>query len=236
MIEKLEDIINTLGYFENKRIICAFDWDNTISLRNGCNFPLRDGQNTVQVMEILNDINVMWFVLTSRYAGMDVNTPSIQKLIPSSYDKIKLFNNCIKAGIDQKYTVLPPLKVQAQKGYKGLNPPDVVSIKLRTENNLEDTALIYGNVVYSGSSKGQSNKGKALIKLMANGILPTAMMFDFFIFVDNDMDHINSVIDEFNKAGLENKIVPIYYPQEPLLMMDDSCDLNFRLDECLMSK
>lgn len=247
-IREIGNISEILGFIKDlggKRVICGFDWDNTISMRNGCNVPLRDGNVTIETMDALNKMNVMWFIATSRYAGVNVEAPIIQKLLKQRMDELsssgqgRTFNECVKTGVQEKYNALPPLAQQAQVGYAGLNPPDVTAIRLLDEKESPDTALIYGNVIYSGG-RGKdftSNKGRAFVKLMANGILPAANMFDVLIFVDNDLEHIKAVIKEFDNSGFGDKLLPIYYPQLPMTLPEDSsCGVVFDISNCLTGK
>lgn len=246
-VKRISDIAEVLTYIENlggKRVICAFDWDNTISERNGCDLPLRDGIETIQTFDDLNKMGVQWFISTSRYAGVNVETQMIKEVfserknILSRSGEGRTFNECIRDGVKAKYVALPALKGQAAVGYSGINPSNVVAIKLRDEKGLPDTALIYGNVVYSGGGGYgyKSNKGRAFVRLMANGILPAANMFDVFIFVDNDMPHIEAVISEFDNSGFGDKVLALHYPQLPSnLPANELCGPRFDLEGCLIN-
>jgi hypothetical protein len=244
-IENIHDILAIINHLHGMRVICAFDWDNTISLRNGCNLPLREGRDTSETLQTLNNLGVMWFIATSRYSGFDFDTPPIKDLLNQNVGELtdseqkRIFNQCVITGVHQKYIALPPLAHQAMVGYSGLNPQDVVSIRISDRGENPNNVLIYGNVIYSGGlgKDNSSNKGRAFVKLMANGILPSSNLFDAFIFVDNDIGHIQAVIDEFDSSGFGYKLLPIYYPQLPFtLPADRSCSNIFGISGCLIGK
>lgn len=220
-IGQLMSVVHTL---DGKRVVCALDWDNTISRVNGCNFPLRDPE-TLPVTQALNEMNITWFILTSRYGGLSADDPMVQQVLRSrgiystSMSDTEVFNECVRWSVEELQQALPSLYEQSQKGFAGLNPPEVRTVHLSHYGGAEP-ALVYGSVVYSGPGAQSSNKGRSVIKLMANGVIPTANMFDHFIFVDNDVMHLSAMVQAFTRAGIRDKLIALYYPQDPQLEMD----------------
>jgi hypothetical protein len=239
-ISNIGQLMGIVHQLNGKRVVCALDWDNTISRVNGCNFPLRD-RETLPVTQALNDMNITWFILTSRYGGISVDDPAVQEILTSrgylntrSWSADEIFNECVRWSVEELHESLPSLKEQSLKGFVGLNPPDVQTVRLSHYTGSEP-ALVYGSVVYSGPGAASSNKGRSVIKLMANGVIPTANMFDYFIFVDNDIMHLSAMVQAFTRMGILDKLIALHYPQEPLLEVGDGgvCQASLDLLQCL---
>lgn len=237
-ITNINQILGIVNELTGERIVCALDWDNTISQANGCNLPLRD-TDTIAVTQTLNDMDITWFILTSRYGGMNLQDPMVQHILRAQnlreedLTDNEIFKQCVRWSVDNLHESLPPLQEQSQKGFSGLNPNDVHIVNLSHYGG-EEPAIIYGSVVYSGGGIGSSNKGRSVIKLMANGIIPTASMFDYFIFVDNDIMHLSAMVQAFTRAGILHKLIPLWYPQEPLLEEPTpTCTGSLALHMCL---
>ena len=237
-INHISEIINIVSYLKDKYILGAFDWDNCISLTDGCNLPLRDpklevnprffnpvkdngdGKKVLETFNSLNDYNVNWFVLTARLGG-DGSKEIIETTdFPRKFtqdDKVARVNKCVIDSVNDIWKILPFNNHKYQSGSRlfPLIPTEMRHLEIISGKRSEFTTFIYGGVIYSGSSTSDSNKGRALIKSIIFGILPDPDDFDYIIFVDNDDYNIKSVIDEFNKVGLRHKLIPIYYPQNP---------------------
>jgi hypothetical protein len=96
-------------------------------------------------------------------------------------------------------------------------------------------SIAYGNVIFAGSTTGKVNKGPAIINYMARGLLPSGLNFDHFIYVDNDLKYVNSVIDFFTRSGMRHKLIAIHYPQKPILNQKDLCTSDFDIFNCFGS-
>jgi hypothetical protein len=229
-------------------VICGFDYDNVISYRDGCELPLRDplttngipiimrrlpfngnGKRTIETFEKLNDMGITWFILTSRLKGLDANSLPIKSLLGEREDPQAHFNSCIRNWVDHMRSTLPPLQKQTQIGYKALYPDDVLTVDLHP-----NSAVIYKNIIFAGGEYNSfTDKGRVIESLMAQGTLPQATSFDYFLFVDNDLNHINSVIKSFRNIGSLTKLIAIHYPQTPLLDSNAACEkLSYKLIEC----
>lgn len=253
-ISQIVDIVDTL----HGTIIIAFDWDNCISLVDGCNLPLRDpldpddprengnGERVLETFDALNQRRIKYFVITSRLKGLNIElimgkTNLFGARTPYPYRRVRALE-CIKEHAMAFHEALPFLSKDIHNNpIQGLNPPDPVIKEHRRDGLRYAYSIIFENIIFAGSSSKthRSNKGYALVHYMANGILPTADQFDHFIFVDNEMRHINNVISAFEEAGFQDKLIPIYYPQDPMFNVianKELCTSMHDIDACFGQK
>jgi len=125
-----------------------------------------------------------------------------------------------------------------------LNTNDLISL---IDTNGKCNIHFTGNVVLAGGMtfilensalKPLSCKGYAFKKLIDNNILPE---FNTFVFVDNDMIHLNGIIMKFKemkatgRLNKDVKLLAIYYPQTPVVNKQDDCNA-YDLDKCIMKR
>ncbi len=192
---------------ETPKILVAFDWDNTISMVDGCELPLRE-ENTKEVIENLaTHLNTKIFVLTSRLNGGNVDQVGKNSLI-----------------IAKRMHQALPILTQSTP-LKGVG-----DFQIKDTNNY----VLYDNgIVFAGSSDNDKScstsgscKGKALAQLIDGVDIQTGENefkkvnlgeFDVLIFVDNDRGHLDAVQEAFAQRPDREKIHLIYYKQNPKL-------------------
>lgn len=248
-IREVLDIIDGL----DGRIIIGFDWDNCISLINGCNLPLRDsvddvynngdGDLVLRVFEELNQAKIPFFVMTSRLKGYSLDDfANTDEYFPGLDDwEIRRSRTieCVKRNVRSMHRALPFLSPEEHNNpLPGLNPREPEVVVHKRHGIAYASSIIFENIIFAGSHGGlyRSNKGFALINYMILGILPAANKFDHFIFVDNDMMHVNNIIHAFDDAGIRDKLIILYYPQHPELNMQNArnlCMSSTSLKGCL---
>jgi hypothetical protein len=203
-IQHINQLSPLVEYLRNKKVVAAFDWDNCISLTNGCNLPLRDpnttinskyfdqvannqsGENTVEFFNLLNDFNVNWFILTARMRGDGYkeieNSYKFDDISPENINR--KISHCIGLATHSIWEALPPFNYH---NYSMLSPlftnDNVIELKhtdIIKQKEHTFTTCICNNIVYAGSSSKHvdSNKGKALIRLMIYNLLPSVDDFD----------------------------------------------------------
>jgi hypothetical protein len=233
---------------ENSNVLIGFDWDNTVSLENGCNTPLREGDTTLDFFKQVNDLNIPWFVLTARLRGdslledtyyteplyitFDLDDDDTQDFgewislplapphteAPSVNDKKERRKRCVRKFVKGMHKALPPL--DNASNIAGLYP----TLPQAIETPDYQTIIIYKGIVFAGGGKGI-----ALNKLLDDNVLPND--FDRFVFVDNDRGHVNSVIQAFTERGQREKLLAVHYNQDPLLRCET--ERHFSISKCL---
>lgn len=239
VINHMEELTEITSYIANKKVIAGFDWDNCISLTNGCNLPLRDpkksgdrkhdpvstnsdGKRTIKFFNFLNENNINWFVLTARLNGDGFDEIVNTTEFPITYsimDKINKINNCIFKGTSIMWEALPGCfenhkHSEISKLFTNNNVIELTHIDIIKNVPEKFTTYLCNNVIYAGASgRITSNKGRAFIRMIIHNYLPND--FDYVMFVDNDDYNLHAVIDEFTKVGLRHKLLPIFFPQNP---------------------
>lgn len=61
-----DQVSNIRKIYPNAKIVTVFDWDNTVSLINGCELPLREENTKEAIQSLVDDFQVNLFILTSR--------------------------------------------------------------------------------------------------------------------------------------------------------------------------
>lgn len=227
--DEIKIILEDLNPNKN-RIIMGFDWDNCISLYNGCQSPLRENEITIDVFDYINKMNILWFIITARFGGDD---PSTSINFDEAPDEIKLSHSgiCIKKMVDSMYEELSPMVNRINVGR--LDTENVLIIKHEFGGISDENcaySIINRGVVFAGGRSDNFNKGKAILNYMAMGFLPPVMDWDVFIFVDNDLDNVIKVENAFRAGGFSNKLITVYYPQIPLLY--GKCNNNYNPKRC----
>lgn len=192
---------------ETPKIAVAFDWDNTISMVDGCELPLRE-ENTKEVIDnLVTLLNAKIFVLTSRLDG-----GSVDQVGKNALNMAKRMHQALPI-----LTQSTPLK-------------GVGDFQIKDTNS----HVLYDNgIVFAGSSDDDnpcstsgSCKGKALAQLIDGVDIQTGEKeykkvnlgeFDVLIFVDNDKGHLDAVQEAFAQRPDKDKIHLIYYKQNPKL-------------------
>jgi hypothetical protein len=232
-IKQVIDIIDDI----KTPIVIGFDWDNCISLSNGCNFPFREDDITSNVFKQLNKKNIPWFVMTSRLQGISYNTQILKQINPKL--TLQQFNQCIINMINNMELFLKELD--------HYNTPKLNTPTLTTFVDIDDKCNIHftKNVVFAGGIsyyydllskrlKILTCKGYAFKKMVENNLLPR---FKTFIYVDNDIVHLNAIITifkELKKLNLVDKdvnLICLFYPQIPLISSLENCDV-YDIDKC----
>ena len=226
-IDHIQQIIPILDSLTGT-IIVAVDWDNCISLTDGCDYPLRDplfpykdplangdGQAVHDTFKELNIKKIPWFIITARLHGNSALDLTYHRSIDTIYAKTECFNRCIISATDAMHDVLPELSKQ-----NVLTPS---SPELGKYNS-----IIYNNIVFAGGNQS-SNKGPVLIYNIKYGKLNG---FDYIVFIDNDYQNIVNVAHAFKEQGLRKKLITIYYPQFPQLINKPSFNNKYQTHKC----
>lgn len=232
-IHKFNEITNIISELnpETNKIIIGFDWDNCISLYNGCQSPLRDGVETTETLDYINDLQILWFIITARFGGKDPSTKSAFNQQQNDTTSTSHAGICIGNMVESMYEELPPMKDRIPVGK--IDTDDVLLIKHQFgASNVEKTGytIINNGVIFAGGKTDNFNKGKAIISYMAMGYLPPVIDWDYFVFVDNDLTNVIQVENAFKVNGFYDKLITIYYPQTPLLY--GTCQNSYNASQC----
>lgn len=235
-ITEIKNIIDSLeGY-----IMAAFDWDNCISLTDGCNLPLRDpitddlngsGDQVLEFFDYLNKINIPWFIITARLKGRNED----YYFNDTAYLKKYYFNSYIISEVHSMMEALPPLHLK-NRTQKVMSPEIIKHISYKDPDlpPYINHSIRYHNIIFAGGRCSETtNKGPVLIYYIRHDIIPNN--FDYFLFIDNDIKHINSVISSFTQYGLRDKLIAIYYPQNPYLIrqLPIGTSVNYKIGPCI---
>jgi hypothetical protein len=226
-ITHIQQIISILDSL-NGRIIVAVDWDNVISLSDGCDLPLRDpiypyedplfngdGQAVHDTFKELNARSIPWFIITARLHGNSALDLTYHKSLDTIYAKTACFNSCIINATDAMHEALPELSKQ-----NILTPS---SPELGKYNS-----ITYNNIVFAGGQP-TSNKGPILIDNIKRKRLKN---FDYLVFIDNDYQNIVNVANIFKDEGLRKKLITIYYFQYPQLTSSKTSNSRYQTHKC----
>lgn len=224
-INHIQQIIPIIDSLKGS-IIVAVDWDNCISLTDGCDLPLRDpiepynnptnngnGRAVHQTFRELNSKNIKWFIITARLHGNSALDLSYHKSIDTIYAKTACFNSCIINATNAMHDALPELSKQ-----KLLTP---VKPELGKYNS-----ITYNNIIFAGGSNG---KAKVLIDNIKHKKLNN---FTYLIFIDNDYQNILSVSNAFKTHGIRDKLISIFYPQFPQLTSSNISNSKYQTYKC----
>lgn len=251
-IDHISQILDIIDELDGK-IIVGLDWDNCISLVDSCNRPLRDPLNAENsyengdgklVLDTFDELNrrmIPFFVITSRLKGYNISDiVRRNELFPNNNivaSRVTRTLECIKENVRAMHDALPPLAPQYDKNQiSGLNPKEPRIMLHKRNGTPYASSIFFENVIFAGSQRLMypSNKGGALTNYMRLGIIPSN--FDYFIFVDNEMRHIQNVISAFEDDQILDKLISVYYPQQPLLTSRanrDLCTDYHLLEDCL---
>jgi hypothetical protein len=250
-ITHIDQIISYILPKFSGRIIIGFDWDNCISLISGCYLPLRDpitiktngdGTRVLETFEELNQRQIPYFVITSRLQGLSIEQISQNiNWFPSNYqEEQRTYRtiNCIKESIKFMQEAVPQLSPNViNNQLPGLNPSEPIVIPHKHLGEIYATSIVFENVIFAGSEYKAlyHNKGKAIINCMALGILPSADQFDYFICVDDTKQQLDSIKNAFEEAGIDHKLICIWYPQRPMIRDKNLCIHRPNIDNCLLN-
>ncbi len=190
LLNSFDSIIDVLNPFieEEKQILLVLDWDNTMTLENGKNVPLREGATTKEVFVRLQELGVKTIVLTSRLNGQSLQCPG------------EYGQEIIKEAIN--YTLVGPKEndIDIKKsGALGDNSYEEFQIE-----HTDCHVVIQDQFVFAGPYKGE-----ALMEILSSPRLACAP--DVIVFVDDQMANIESVeasLKDTNYSG-----ILFYYPE-----------------------
>lgn len=209
-ITSFEQIFDYIQPFigKNKEILLVLDWDNTITKINGESTPMREGEYTKVVLELLQDLGVKAMILTARLNGQslehpkDVTREKIQQAIADTLNGLEL------------------------------NEIDLQKSAALSSNNYEEFYLehtdchvvIQNQFVFAGCYKGE-----ALLAILSSPRLDFAP--DVIVFVDDQYPNIESVRDALMDTLYS--VVLLHYPDPEAdnqgvsgsLICDESLDL-----------
>jgi hypothetical protein len=231
-----------------KRVYVASDWDNCITMYDGCNLPLRDGEDTKNFFSMLNEIGIPWFVLTSRYHGIkreeiasslvvQAEKASGRRFDVPNMDKlIEYTSNCLAKDVLDMISALPALDPSVNRLTGNIGSVDTLVIYDLPMYQKDELIILHRNVVFAGTRNPSeearnSNKGIAFDLMIKRGMLPQPDSTDYFIFMDNDLPKIQDVIQAAELIGIRDKLIPIYYPQEP--RAQGICQSTYDISACM---
>lgn len=225
-INHIQEIIPILDSLKGN-LILAVDWDNCVSLTDGCDYPLRDplypyndsllngdGRAVHDTFKEVNARKIPWFIITARLQGHSAIDLSYHKSIDTIYAKTECFNNCIINATDAMHEVLPEL---SKHQYLTPSTPELGRYN----------SITYNNIIFAG---GTDNKGKVL---MDNIKQRRFTDFKYLVFIDNDYQNIVSVSDTFKDHDLRKKLITIYYHQYPQLTTSNTSDKRYKTQKCI---
>jgi hypothetical protein len=221
-IKEIQDFISSLN--PKSKILVISDWDNCISLYNGCEGPLREGKKTENFFNFLNSKNIQWFIMTSRLNGKDFegfgdfvkDHPEISK------EKIKEKSyTCFMKMVDSMNEELPALN-NLTNSLEDLNPPFPLEYKRSNigSRKMNVYGLIYGNIVFAGSPKSSNSsvysKANAISDLMVKRLIPSIEDLDYLIFIDDSKINCNKVTLKYKYDQIySNRVYVFHYQQLP---------------------
>lgn len=192
---------------EAKDILVVMDWDNTISMMNGTSLPFREDVLTRKTIQNIIEHQFQFMILTSRLAGnqLTVQDEYGVRIDPANFSAML---SCLSNMMTALNMTIPSIFKDAVYNY--MFEPNGLRFGQHLPSSTPGLAtLTYKNIVFAGAPD-KSVKGESLLHLLES---------DYFIhqpkliiFIDNDLDHLESMFTAFSKRP--EIIVGLYFPQD----------------------
>ena len=195
---KLENINQLLKHIPKEgKVLVASDWDNTISLIDGCVDPLRENQQTLEVIGKIKDTGHPFLIVTSRMHGYS-KTNRRQGLTVVK----------VKDELAKNLTMLTATKIPS---LEPIFDPDktkgLVELNNRKNKVIFNSVLIDKNIMFAGSHTDYEMKGPALTWIIDQDYLLTKP--EIIVFIDDDPKYIASVREAFKDR--DEQVILLYY-------------------------